>query len=266
MPDSFSEGAVDDDADAWSGLMHDADAGQAHVWIVPLTTAHDDLDEYARHLSPAEHDRCARLQDPAARLRFLRSRHALRTILAERLGRDPASLVFLRGERGKPAVQRAAGLDFSFSDCRDCALIAIATAPTGVDGEHERAVRRPDRTAHRIFHPDTAAALEHTPRPLRTAAFLAAWTQREAHVKAVGGGLFHTADVLPFEPLLPADARPRAVHERASDDIWSIARFSPSSTTIATLAVRALLDSVTVHRTAETADLHIIERTHHERA
>jgi 4'-phosphopantetheinyl transferase len=246
--------------------MDDADAGQAHVWIVPLTTAHDDLDAYVRHLSPAEHDRCGRLQDPSARLRFLRSRHALRTVLAERLGRDPASLVFLRGERGKPAVEGAAGLDFSFSDCRDCALIAIATAPTGVDGEHERTVRRPRRTGRRIFHPDTATTIEHTPRPLRTAAFLAAWTQREAHVKAVGGGLFHTEDVLPFEPLLPADARPRIVHERGSDDIWSIARFSPSSATIATLAVHAQLESVTVLRTADKPDLHIIERTRHERA
>lgn len=238
----------------------------AHVWIVPLphAPAGPAVDDVL--LSAEERARCGRLHDVAARRRFIQSRHALRLVLAAQLGRDARSLVFTRGERGKPAVEGAAGIDFSFSDCRDYALIALAAAPTGVDGEHVRELRRLERTARRIFHPETVAALESLPRADRTTAFLSAWTQREAHVKAVGGGLFHTSDVLPFDASLPADARPRAVAERGSGAAWSVARFQPSQSTVATLAVHGRIDTLTIHRAVGADHLQFTETTRHERA
>lgn len=226
------------------------EAGTAHVWVVSLAAAASDPAACADWLSAAEQERCRRIDDQAARARYALGRRALRAVLGSVLDTDPAALVFTRGERGKPAVAGADTLEFSFSHSRESAVIAVATSAVGVDAEHDRRARRPVQTAQRIFHPDTAATLTALPPHSRTAAFLAAWTQREAHVKAVGGGLFHTADALPFDPALPADGAPRLVPDRVSGEPWSVAHFAPAAASFACVVVRGELHALHFHHHA----------------
>jgi 4'-phosphopantetheinyl transferase len=225
------------------------EVGAAHVWIVRLDDVGTGIGDALDLLSPSERARLHRLASDDARCRYARSRAMLRRVLASVLGREPAALEFTRGARGKPAVAGAAGVDFSFSDTRDCALIAVSALPTGVDAETTRTPRRWQTIAERIFHTDTVAQLLRLPAAARDDAFIAAWTQREAHVKAVGGGLFHTPDVLPFDALLPADNRLRAVCERGTGDAWTLARLRPTAETYASLVFRGYVDVLTIHDT-----------------
>lgn len=215
------------------------DAGELHVWSTPLITDFPSVDRLSDCLSHDERRRAARARDAAARARFITARVALRHILAGYLRRDPHTLTLRVESRGKPVVDEARGIHFSLSHARNLALLAFAPALVGIDVEHLRTPRRLTRVARRVMHADTCAVLEQLPAHRRAELFLHAWTQREAHVKAVGGGLFHTADAVPFAPVVDAAMGTiRHVHERAGDALWSVAHFRPDATTIAAVVAR----------------------------
>jgi 4'-phosphopantetheinyl transferase len=215
------------------------DAGELHVWSTPLITDFPSVNRLSECLSFDERARAARARDAAARARFITARVALRHILAGYLRRDPRTLT-LRVERlGKPVVDDSNGLHFSVSHSGAIALLSFARAENGVDVERTRELRDVMLLSRRILHPSTCALLEMTPVEDRLYRFLQAWTQREAHVKALGGGLFHTADTVPFAPVDDAAMGTiRHVHERAGDARWSVAHFHPDASTIAAVVAR----------------------------
>ena len=161
------------------------------------------------------------------RRRFVLSRIVLRHILARYHGTAPDAVPLAREAGGRPYVEGSDQLFFSLSHSGEIAVIAIATSPVGVDVERIRSIERAPAIARRVLHHDTVDILHALPAPLFDAAFLDAWTQREAHVKAVGGGLFRTADVLPFDASQPTDASVHAVLSREDGSRWSVARFLP---------------------------------------
>jgi 4'-phosphopantetheinyl transferase len=207
-----------------------------HVWRVCPTRPFNATDDVARNLSADELERAARLHSPRARDRFVARRHALRSILSSYVNVPAGALVLHAGPLGKPALHDAR-VHFSVSHSDDVVLIAISAAPVGIDVEHVHPPRRLDRTARRVLHPRTAATLRQLPPARRVTAFFDAWTQREAHVKAVGGGLFHTPDTLPFELDLPCDGSAREVIDLMTGDAWSVARFIPEHGTRAAVVV-----------------------------
>ena len=214
-------------------------AGELHVWSTPLISDFPSVDRLADCLSREERARAARARDAAARARFITARIALRHILAGYLRRDPHSLPLRVEGRGKPVVDEAHGIHFSLSHARDLALLAFAPALVGIDVEHLRTPRRLTRVARRVMHADTCAALEQLPAHRRGEVFIHAWTQREAHVKALGGGLFHTADTVPFAPVDDTVMGTiRHVHDRAGGALWSIAHFRPDTSTVGAVVAR----------------------------
>jgi 4'-phosphopantetheinyl transferase len=142
------------------------------------------VDVWAARLEPVpgggacnrdERDRAARFRDPRVGARWLASRHLLRALLAERLGRDPAALEFSTGPHGKPAVP---GIEFSLSHAGRIAVIALSSRPVGVDVEVPRRLARPGGVARRLgLPPDTPPA-----------SLLRAWARTEALLKATGDG------------------------------------------------------------------------------
>jgi 4'-phosphopantetheinyl transferase len=143
----------------------------AFVWRADL-----DADAWPgpERLPAGERERAARMLRPLSRQRWVAARWALRSVLGECLGGDPATIELLVARRGKPRLADPdARLRFNLSHSGGLALVAVAWArEVGVDVE--RIV--PDR------HPPS---------------FYAAWTRHEALVKCHGVGL-----VAP----LPADA------------------------------------------------------------
>ncbi|MEQ8515662.1 MAG: 4'-phosphopantetheinyl transferase superfamily protein [Chromatocurvus sp.] len=142
-------------------------------------------------LSPLERERCARLPGAHA-ARAMETRALVRTELATALEVDPATLAFVAGVHGKPAVlDPPHPIAFNLSHSGDWAVLAWHTArcaaPLGVDIEH-RGPRERDvmRLARRFFSRPEQAALEAVAGDARDALFYRLWTLKEAWIKAHG--------------------------------------------------------------------------------
>jgi len=111
------------------------------------------------------------------------ARTALRAVLAGYLNRSPDTIEIDHTPLGKPHLA-ADPLHFNLSHSRDIALIAVsATAPVGIDLEHPRAFRSPDRLARRFCTARELASIENPEQLLRL------WVRKEAVVKGIGDGL-----------------------------------------------------------------------------
>jgi len=155
-------------------------------------------------LDAAERARLLKLRRPDDRVRFATTRGALRRLLGERLGCDPAAIAFAIGAHGKPALALALGADalhgsapaagpspgaphFNVSHSGAHALIALS-AGTEVGVDIERIAARPALVsiARRAFHPDECAACRDG---ADVDGFFAIWSAKEAVFKAAGTGL-----------------------------------------------------------------------------
>jgi len=125
------------------------------------------------------------------------ARAALRTVLGDALGVAPADVPISRrcahcGDpvHGKPFVPGAA-LACSLTHTGTLALVAWANAPValGVDAERVRPRVHLDRLAARVLGPAEHTRWRALPEAERCAAFLRAWTAKEAYVKATGRGI-----------------------------------------------------------------------------
>ena len=118
--------------------------------------------------------------------RFVVARATLRTAVAARLGIAPSAVPLEQDANGKPVV--AGGPHVSVSHSGDVAIVALASAPVGVDVEQidPRHTREPLGS---FFSAAEIAAIEQVPSELRERAFFHAWTSREAIAKAIGLGL-----------------------------------------------------------------------------
>ncbi|HET7845289.1 MAG TPA: 4'-phosphopantetheinyl transferase superfamily protein [Xanthomonadales bacterium] len=112
---------------------------------------------------------------------------AVRALVARYAGAHPESLRVVAGAHGKPMLE-AAPLRFNLSHSGGTTLLAFALdVEVGIDVEHDRIVRRRDALLRRCFTPAEQARIAGAADP--DAALLAAWTAKEAVVKAIGRGL-----------------------------------------------------------------------------
>lgn len=227
---------------------------ETHLWMVPFDALLMDSAGLSGWLSRAEQRRAAAMADPAAGRLFTLTRIALRGILAGHAGVPPTDIELAVESGGRPVIVGGDGWRFSVSHSRHVAVVAVARTDVGVDVEYVRQLRRPARTARRILHPETVAQLEAVPYERRTGVFLDAWTQREAHVKAVGGGLFRTPDALPFIRGGLSDGVFRQVRERDSGEIWNVARFVPDERTRGAVVVRGPTATLLLHDRSATLE------------
>ena len=158
--------------------------GEVRVWRVHL----DALD--ARDLaapSSAEAAHAAKICDEARRAHYLKSRQALRTILAAVTG---APIEFALGVHGKPRLPAAPRVRFNLSRSGAMALVAVALdTEVGVDVECIRPMPDSGAIAERFFPPSEAAAFAAAPAEQRERDFFRCWTRIEAILKAQGLGL-----------------------------------------------------------------------------
>jgi 4'-phosphopantetheinyl transferase len=186
-------------------------AEAVHVWRIRLDPPGDQADSWEL-LSDEERRRASRLVQQRHRRRFVAAHSALRRILGGYTARHARELEFTRGEHGKPALATANGdsrrLEFNLSHSADLALVAVARErPVGVD--LERWEREMDHLAlaTRFFSPAERASLGALAerRDDLVHGFFAAWSRKEAYLKARGEGVMrglHHFDVTlaPGEP------------------------------------------------------------------
>ncbi|MGH7554051.1 MAG: 4'-phosphopantetheinyl transferase family protein [Longimicrobiales bacterium] len=221
--------------------------GIVHVWRISTARSANSLEEAFELLDDAERERALRLADAGARLRFALTRSALRATLGLYLDVRPERLELAFSPHGKPEARvrgERAPIAFSVSHAHDLSLIAFALeCRIGVDVERIRPHARADRIASRLFAPTVQATLAALSAEQRFTAFLRAWTQREAYVKAVDGQVFQTVDPLALTWPPPDDIE---VQQPPNDESaeWSIRTFAPSHGYIATLVAEGRLRGI----------------------
>ena len=224
-------------------------AHDVHVWRVPLD---DDAraESYWSLLSEEERRRAARFVRDVHRRRFVAAHGALRSILAAYVDAEPAALDFVSGEHGKPALHEVTGgaaVEFNLSHSDDLALVAVARArAVGVDLERWSEVEHLE-LAERFFSPgerDALRALAHAPH-LVEAGFFAAWTRKEAYLKATGQGI--TRGLHHFDVALTPGEPARLLADRLDDDAtarWSMIALEPAPGYSAALVVASPIGDV----------------------
>jgi 4'-phosphopantetheinyl transferase len=211
--------------------------GEVHVLAVDLDQPPEPFLEL---LSPAEQERAERFHFDLHRRRYIVSHGALRCILAQELGVEPAVLQFREAERGKPELPAYPELQFNLSHSAACALVAMTRlSPVGVDVEERRPMEYAARITRRYFSPAEIAVFDTLPESQHLAAFYRCWTRKEAYLKATGEGL--ALPLVGFDVTLGPDepARFLRVGEHSGQESgWLLFDLTPPGNHAAALALR----------------------------
>jgi 4'-phosphopantetheinyl transferase len=169
-------------------------AGDVAIWRTTLDDQPPAVVAAMRTLLSADElDRASRFYFERDRERYIVARGVLRTLLGQYLGRPPASLQFVYGEHGKPALAREGALPpvyFNLGHSESLALIAITrVGEVGIDVEKIRDLPDWEGVAEAAFSPRELARLKACPPERRRDEFFRAWTRQEAVLKALGTGL-----------------------------------------------------------------------------
>jgi 4'-phosphopantetheinyl transferase len=156
------------------------------LWTLALDAFEGVVAQLEGLLAPAERDRARGL--PARRRReFVTTRATLRAALAERLGTPPANIALSLDPDGKPVLDSPRDLHFSISHTSGLGLVALSGRPVGVDVEEVRPRERLERVAARVFAAADRKRLGELRGREQLEFFYAAWTAREARLKAGPG-------------------------------------------------------------------------------
>lgn len=205
------------------------------IWRVPLRLSGRRLTRLLPLLDHGERERAGRFRFERDRARYIASHAAVRIVLGEWVGMPPAGLRFHPGQHGKPALD--GGPHFNLTHAEDLALLAVASAPVGVDVERISDFAGLEEVARHCFTA-TESRVMAAGEAARTELFFRCWTRKEAYLKAVGGGLgipLRTVEVdLGERPTLRSiegDA------EAAAE--WSLRHLTPLPGYVGALAVRS---------------------------
>lgn len=193
--------------------------GEVRVWWASLEASDAQIAALRPLLTPQEQQRAERFRIDAAARRFIAARAALRAVLGRVTGSDPADVIFVLGEHGKPRLADG-GPCFNVSDSGDFVAITIAAAEIGIDIEVTRPLRRRDRLARRICTEGELEALARLPEDDRDRHLLRLWTCKEAALKAIGAGL--RGGVRNVEIEIPARGAPKLVCLLGAPDGWTL--------------------------------------------
>ena len=180
-------------------------------------------------LTADEEARARRLVAAPVRRGFIGGRWLVRSVLAALTGAEPRSLELQAGAHGKLflAGHERDGPCFNLSHSGGLAAMALLRdLRVGIDIEAKRPLTDTTLLARRILGPRERERFDALPESAREAALLAAWTSKEAVLKAVGTGI--SGSLRSIEML--ADAGDHAVvHDAEPQAIWSLCKLSMPS-------------------------------------
>ena len=157
-----------------------------HVWQYHLAAAGAGGDCSAADLCESEALRAGTL-DVTRRRNFLASRLSLRRLLGRYLGCPPRQVPLASGARGKLFLATMDGaLHFNTSHSGDRLMHAVARTPLGIDIERVQDTV-PWTLSDKFLTLSEHAALRALPIDRQPDSFFAAWTRKEAYIKAHGG-------------------------------------------------------------------------------
>lgn len=175
------------------------------------------------------------------RVRYVLSHAVLRFILSRYLKIPPKEIVYQFGEYQKPALseQHQSDIHFNLSHSGDYALIGVTRGRAiGVDIEIIKATRDLDEIAKRFFADAEIQAYFDLPASDRVLGFYQCWTRKEAFIKAIGSGLYHS--LKEFVVSLGPNIKPAILSIKdQSADHWQLFSFSPAEGYAAAVAIES---------------------------
>jgi 4'-phosphopantetheinyl transferase len=165
-------------------------AGHMIVWIARVAQAPDSLIFLGPCLDDRDRERAARFRFPEDRARFVLGRGLLRKCLGHYLEQTPETIGLAYTDRGRPILPHDETVQFSISHTHDLVAIALtAHARIGIDLEYVQPHLDLPELAKRIFSEEDIQSFQALPESEAPAAFLRAWTRKEAYLKARGEGI-----------------------------------------------------------------------------
>lgn len=178
----------------------DSPVSGVQIWTAHLEAfSSGELGKLSGLLDAEEKARAARFHFERDRRHYVASRGLLRRLLGDALDTPAAALTFKYGAHGKPAITppypESRRLCFNLSHSAGWAIFALAwDCEVGIDLESLTRLKRDAEgmagLAARVLSARELAIWQALPETARDAAFLRAWTRKEAYAKAIGRGLF----------------------------------------------------------------------------
>ncbi|MEN6369880.1 MAG: 4'-phosphopantetheinyl transferase superfamily protein [Thermotogota bacterium] len=113
-----------------------------------------------------------------------------REILSRYLACAPRDVPLERDGNGRPFLRPSGSVEHSMAHSGDWMMLAVSCiGPVGLDLERVDRSLDVGRLAARFFAREDAAALAVLPSAEQAEAFFRAWTEKEAYLKGVGGGV-----------------------------------------------------------------------------
>jgi 4'-phosphopantetheinyl transferase len=165
-------------------------AGHMIVWIARVSKAQDSLIYLEPYLDIHDRERAARFHFSEDRARFVLGRGLLRKCLGHYLQQAPETIELAYTDLGRPILPHDETIQFSLSHTHDLVAVAVtAHARVGIDLEYVQTHTDLPELAKRIFSEEDLQAFQALPDSEAPAAFLRAWTRKEAYLKARGEGI-----------------------------------------------------------------------------
>lgn len=219
----------------FSALLQSPDTpvSGVQIWAAHLESLSPaEIAELSTSLDSAERARAARFHFERDRRHYVASRGFLRRLLGAALDTPASALVFEYGAHGKPALTAAFSQDrilcFNLSHSAGWAMFALAwDREIGIDLESATRLKRDVNgltgLAARVLSARELVIWKALPDAAkRDAAFLRAWTRKEAYAKATGQGLFD--ELIRIEVALDAVAPESSLTLRSSPPEGEITR------------------------------------------
>ncbi len=209
------------------------------VWLARLDLSVEPSAGDLGALSTDELHRAARMA-VTPRRRFVGARTVLRKLIAAYLSEEAKNVEFSYTDKGKPRLgtrHAQHGLHFSVSHSQNRALFAFGRSPLGVDLERIRPLRNLEKLAGRYLSAHEYRTLNQLPASVRSRAFFACWTRKEAYVKAIGTGI--GLPLRSFRVTLTPGLEPAVLRESGQrDPDWTLCHLEPEVGVVGALAVR----------------------------
>lgn len=173
----------------------DTNLDSIQVFCVDIDAIYDPSEScYPDILSKDEMNKADRFFHIRDRASFLVRKYCLRVLLSKITSRKPSDLLFNTIANRKPVIE---GQEFNASHSGKYAMIAISSAPVGIDIEEIDQTFDFEGVVKRCFTKDEQKALEcHEDKQN----FFRLWTRKEATLKASGEGLTNDLHLLNCVP------------------------------------------------------------------
>lgn len=210
---------------------------EVHLWRARLDVNSDTAYRLSSYLASEEKERASRFRSAKDGIRFIVARGILRELAGAYLRRPPATVCFVNGPFGKPALQQdpmAADLRFNLAHSDEFAVYAFTLArEVGIDVERVRPEGILQGIEKHHFSTREQHELRRLSDELRPEGFFLCWTRKEAYVKARGEGLY--APLSSFDvSLTPGRA---AVLNSEDQWRWSMCSFYPAEDFVGALVI-----------------------------